>query len=198
MGSFFLALCLLLKRKIESIWLIPRTKLCSFACCWGVEVSTNCMGMDILPECGHASDQRSNLIQNSVLIARTRKKLNVATYNISSLKIYCVHSVLYYIYAIWNIHHSENLNDLRNFEYKDFQKIDQNNIYKMSFIMHFTICTSQYALHRTHFLYALPYALQSMHFTVCTLHYALYTMHVTLWISQYVFHIMKFTVCISE
>ena len=126
----------------------------------------------------HANEHSSVLGMNHILSIflfnkrqRARKKLPTdATYNISSLKIYCVHFVLYYIYAIWNIHHSENLNDLRNFEYKDFQKIDQNNIYKMSFIMPFTICTSQYALHSTHFLYALPYALQSMHFTVCTLH----------------------------
>ena len=55
-------LCLLLKRKIESTWFNFKTKPCTLACCWEVEACTDCMGMDILPECGHVSDHRSHLI----------------------------------------------------------------------------------------------------------------------------------------
>ena len=50
--------------------------------------------------------------------------------------------------------------------------------------MHFTLCTSLYALH-------------SMHFTLCTSLYALHSMHFTLCTSLYALHSMHFTLCNS-
>ena len=74
-----LFLSLLMKRNIYSTWFIPKSKPCTIACCYADEVCTDCMGMDILAHCGYLSDHRSHLIPNAVLIARTRKQLNVVT-----------------------------------------------------------------------------------------------------------------------
>ena len=50
--------------------------------------------------------------------------------------------------------------------------------------MHFTLCTSLYALH-------------TMHLTLCTSHYALHSMHFTLRASLYALHSMHLTQCTS-
>ena len=78
--------------------------------------------------------------------------------------------------------------------------------------MHFTLCTSLYALHSMHFtlctsLYALDsvhftlctslYALHSMHFTLCASLYALHSVHLTLCTSLYALHSVRFTLCTS-
>ena len=55
--------------------------------------------------------------------------------------------------------------------------------------MHFTLCTSLYALHSMHFtLCASLYALHSMHFTLCASLYALRSMHFALCTSLYALH----------
>ena len=88
-----------------------------------------------------------------------------------------MHSVLYDIYVLWNIHQSENSYFERIFKYKVSQKTEQNIIHNMRFI----ICLSQYAL-------------KSMPFTVCTSQYALHSMHFTICTSQYAFRTMYFSV----
>ena len=62
--------------------------------------------------------------------------------------------------------------------------------------MHFTLCTALYALHSVHLtLCTSLYALDSVHFTLCTSLYALHTMHFTLCTAGYAFHSMYFTLC---
>ena len=70
--------------------------------------------------------------------------------------------------------------------------------------MQFTLCNSLYAIHSMHFtlctsLYALDfYALHSMRLTLCTSLYALHSMHFTLCTSLYALHSMHFTPCSSR
>ena len=64
--------------------------------------------------------------------------------------------------------------------------------------MHFTLCTSLYALHSMHFtLCTSLYALHSMHFTLCTSLYALHSMHFTLCASLCALHSVHLPLCTS-
>ena len=51
-----------------------------------------------------------------------------------------MHSALYDIYALYNIHNGEYSNFVRIFKFKISKKEEQNIIYNMPF----TICISQY------------------------------------------------------
>ena len=78
-----------------------------------------------------------------------------------------MHSFLYDIYALCNIHNCKNPYFGKNVKLKVPQKKEETNYSHYLFLYTpFTIYISHYALH-------------SMHFTVCT--------------SQYAFHSMKFT-----
>ena len=62
--------------------------------------------------------------------------------------------------------------------------------------IHCALCTSLHALRSMHFILCTSlYALHSMHFTLCTSLCALHSMHFTLCTSLYALHCMYFTLC---